>query len=115
MLDLDESFLIIAETWKKCKAGATGLVHATLMTNSSVAFLAQLARELEAFSPHLNTLETIVAQVYMEPAVNSILVPHKLEQAEAVKLVSAIHEGFQRNLEIFQQVRKGRADVKAAH
>ena len=28
MLDLDESFRIIAETWKKCKAGEIGLVHA---------------------------------------------------------------------------------------
>ncbi len=66
MLDLDESFAIVFEAWKRYKEGEIGLVRATLVTNSSVAFTQELASALASHSPHLNSLETIVAEIYMQ-------------------------------------------------
>lgn len=80
MLDLDESFAAIYEAWKRYKEGEIGLVRATLATNSSVAFTQELASALALHSPHLNSLETIVAEIYMQAQI--------LNSAAAVPLYS---------------------------
>jgi hypothetical protein len=114
MLDLDDLMQMVSSIWTLFKSGDVGLVRATIVTNNCVALARELATTLEKESPHLNNLETIVAEIYMQPAISSLENEHALSHERAVQLASRIHEGLQRNRQTLEAVKDGKAPLTAA-
>lgn len=108
MLDLDDVMHSVSSIWNLFKSGEVGLVRATIVTNNCVAFVREVAETLTSRSPHIRNLETIVTEIYMQPAVEMLQKDHALPYERAVELVTGIHEGFQRNLETLEKVKDGK-------
>lgn len=68
LLDFDETLSSVAAIWTQYKHGEVGLVRATIATNECVEFTKELSAALVRKSPHLNTLEMVVTEIYMQPS-----------------------------------------------
>ena len=108
LLDLDDLMHSVSSIWSLFKGGSVGLVRATVVTNNCVSFARELAAALTSQSPHIKNIETVIAEIYMQPAVEMLQKAHALSYEGAVELVSAIHEGFQRNLVTLENVKDGK-------
>ena len=114
LLDLDEALVCVSKAWLAYKAGRCGLVRATMASNACVAFIEQQATALATHAPHMTSLQTIVAEAYMQPAIGLLEREHALSHARAVLLVVTIHDKLQRNLDLFQRVKQGAKTMEEA-
>jgi len=87
-LDIDATLQVVADVWTRFKHASVGLLYATITTNKCLAFMRALAEEVAAAAPYLSSLETLVAEVYMQPAVQLAQERHALGRERAVEVVS---------------------------
>jgi hypothetical protein len=87
-LDIDATLQVVTDVWTRFKHASVGLLYATITTNKCLAFIRALAEEVAAAAPYLSSLETLVAEVYMQPAVQLAQERHALGRERAVEVVS---------------------------